>query len=79
MARKKRVLTGSYEAKDVADGKIHVVNIFTDMIEVAPLSGPIEWIPGLQSHKMQSNGNHVNVDGNDLEEVATGRKMTRNS
>jgi hypothetical protein len=37
-----------------------------------------KWQPGMKSHKMASTGGHVTVneDGT-LEEIATGRKMTR--
>lgn len=76
MARTKVQQTGSYQAVD-AQGVQHTIYVYTNFIEVAPLSGPHEWVPGTQSHKMR-NGNHVNVnDDGTLEDVHTGRTMRR--
>ena len=68
-------LTGKYQAID-DNGIKHNVSVFTNFIKVSPLSGDTELIEGLKSHKMQSNGNHVNVnDDGTLLEVVTGRNM----
>lgn len=78
MVRKKIERTGSYRARDDRDGSVHTINIDTELIDATTLADTSEkWIPGMQSHSMASNGNHVNVNGDKLEEIATGRRMTR--
>lgn len=75
--RKIQQKTETYRAIDGA-GKEHLIDVYTDMIESTSLDGTTERVAGLRSHKMATNGNHVNVDGDGtLEEVATGRKMRR--
>ena len=66
-----------YYAVDDA-GVRHSIDVYADMQSGTNLDNSTWQAEGLKSHKMTANGGHVNVnpDGT-LEEVATGRKLTR--
>lgn len=78
MPQTKRELTERYRAVDDS-GREYAIDVYTEYILVESYSSPPQWIERIKSHKMASNGNHVNVSREDgsLEEVATGRKMRR--
>ena len=66
---------GSYDAVD-DKGQRHRINVYVEVMHVSTLSGPTQRVEGLQTHKMASNGGHVNVnDDGTVEEVSTGRLM----
>lgn len=76
MGRKKVEQTDSYIAAD-EEGNTHTVIVFTEFIEITPLNGQAQWLPGITSHKTQ-NGNHVNVNNDgSLLNVQTGKVMRR--
>lgn len=77
MSRKKIEKTSSFMAVD-GDGKRHAISVFTTFTEFRPVAEPAQWLPGTQAYKMDSNGNHVNLnDDGSLTEVATGKALRR--
>ena len=69
--------TERYTAVD-EDGVEHLIDVYTDMIEMRPFGAAPQRVPGLNSHKMSATGCPVNVESDGtLVNVATGRKMRR--
>ena len=68
--------TERYVAVD-EDGVEHLIDVYTDMIEVRAFGGP-QRVPGLNSHKLSATGCPLNVESDGtLVSVKTGQKMRR--
>ena len=68
--------TERYTAVD-EDGVEHLIDVYTDMIEVNAFGGP-QRVPGLNTHKLSATGCPMNVESDGtLVSVKTGQRMRR--